>query len=72
MTCSVCLYTNILNTKCISISGLRTNQDNQYSQLRKSVMNGDVGSVEAIIKSQNDNNWNIDMAAEEGSNLLFL
>ncbi|KAG4071917.1 hypothetical protein HA402_006078 [Bradysia odoriphaga] len=57
---------------CGSVSGLSTNQDNQYTQLRKSVMNGDVRSVESIIKSQNDNKWNIDMAAEEGSNLLFL
>lgn len=72
MKCCV-LYVSILRSeRNDSISGICANQDNQYTQLRKSVMNGDVGSVESIIKSQTDNKWNIDMAAEEGSNLLFL
>lgn len=41
-------------------------------KLKKSVINGDLLLVESIIKSSNDNKLNINMAAEEGSTLLFL
>lgn len=53
-------------------TGLNTKQQSQYTQLKKSIQNGDLVSVESIIKSQNDNKSKIDMAAEEGSTLLFL
>ncbi len=52
--------------------GLNTHQENEYTKLKKSVIKGDVLLVQSIIKSQNDNNLNINMAAEEGSNLLFM
>lgn len=54
------------------IVGLNTNQENQYMKLKKSVINGDLVLVESIINSQNDKKGNINMAAEEGSTLLFL
>lgn len=64
----------VLDNKIIFHSlGLNTNQENQYMKLKKSVIKGDLQLVESIIKSQsNDNKWTINMAAEEGSTLLYL